>query len=362
MGQKFAKFMNALGGALNPEVFRINAANQAAETANRNLENRTRKDNDLKALMQGLSMKSSLIQQMGIDDPNVKKIVGGARDSILNADIDESTRKNLMGSFGDELALTAGLGIKKPTPSEITKLQREVDDLGKVEQTSRVKTKISQKEARIAKLTTVTGRTAQDLSTSQKGKLTLAGIEGEVNLRNNVREMGQLVETMSSPDFLGGLTGDAVQGLNSARQQVTQLFGGEEYLTADGTVNPEAFAENSSFRKKAIQGSLAESQQLELAFILAKSLNPDGKISDADVRQAGMILGEGADPKVRSKLLKDAQRRIVAKYNTEQGVIARRLKKPFTPFKLKELEGAIGGVGDRKSPSIAKDKLKSLGF
>ena len=188
---------------------------------------------------------------------------------------------------------------------------------------------------------------------SQAGKIAIGSIEGEQNLRNNVREIGNLMDTVSSPDYVGGVTGDMIQGLNSARQQVSQVFGGEDYLADDGSLNPEAFKEGSTFRAKAIQGELAESEKLELAFILAKSLNPDGKISDADVRQAGMILGESADPKVRKRLLEKVQRRIVDKYNSDGMVLKRRGAIPnFTPIKLKNLQGALPSkIEDEDSPS-----------
>jgi len=114
MGQKFSKFMNALGGALNPQVFQINAANEAAEQAEINLQNRTQRDNDLKILVGGLSAKSALIQKMGVDDPRVLKIVEGAKDSIQNSNQSPQTKRNLMGAYGDELAFVAGVGRDKP--------------------------------------------------------------------------------------------------------------------------------------------------------------------------------------------------------------------------------------------------------
>ena len=174
---------------------------------------------------------------------------------------------------------------------------------------------------------------------------------------NNIRDIDSLIETVSSPDFLGGNLGNAVQALNSARSQATQVFGGEDYLTDDGKVNPKAFKTDSKFRKMAITGNLAESQTLELAFILAKSLNPDGKISDADVRQAGKILGDSADPKVRKKLLDNVKKRIIARYNSDQSVIARRQKKPFTPLTIEGLTGEKKEAG-----SAASRIMKKVGF
>jgi hypothetical protein len=198
---------------------------------------------------------------------------------------------------------------------------------------------------------------------SQAGKIAIGSIEGEQNLRNNVREIGNLMDTVASPDYVGGVTGDMIQGLNSARQQVSQVFGGEDYLTDDGTLNPEAFSEKGTFRAKAIQGELAESEKLELAFILAKSLNPDGKISDADVRQAGQILGESADPKVRKRLLEKVQKRIVDKYNSDGTVLKRRGAIPeFTPLKLNELTGALPTAKEDDNDSPSSRILKRSGL
>ena len=370
MGQKLGAFLRVLGSGLSPQAFQANVGmyqQEKAEEAQVAQEGRA-EESAIKQM--GIKQAFANLGVLGIaakkaneeGDTEQSHRIGLAAKEVFDK-IDPRYRGMAMDSFmaytleadkdkkrGQTIALW-----KPDQPETRTELRLEDKNVDVLMSQGYVKAPTQQ----------LTG----DLSSSGKNKLTLLGIEGEQGVRNNVREIGNLMDTVASKDFVGGLTGDAIQSLNSARQQVTQLFGGENYLTEDGKINPSAFAEDSTMRAKAIKGEVAESQTLELAFIIAKSLNPDGKISDADVRQAGQILGDSADPKSRYALLSKVQKRIVDRYNSDQTVIARRLcngdtacmRQKFTPLKLKDLTGSIQEEKPKIQDTVS-NMLKKSGF
>lgn len=369
MGQKLNNFLQAFAGGLSPQVFQANLNKEAAATADKRLQQRESRaeDRNIRQISITQGIKSLGVLATAINDTDINTQEGKKKIDGLMKNAKEITNgfkdKRIIDSMKNSFA--AQLGVMKKDKSEktgITMIDPDGNEFMAFQRGRQFKMRDKAGNLVAVPHGSIKAPTKQltgELSKTQKGKLTLGGIEGEQNLRNNLRDIDSLMETVSSPDFLGGNLGNAVQALNSARQQVSQMFGGEDYLTEDGKVNPKAFRTNSKFRKMAITGDLAESQKMELAFILAKALNPDGKISDADVRQAGKILGESADPQVRKRLLDDVKKRIVSRYNSDQSVIAKKLKKPFTPLTM---EG-LGSVGlKKKTGSAASRIMQNVGF
>jgi hypothetical protein len=248
------------------------------------------------------------------------------------------------------------------------KLQDEVARLQALEQTPETKNRIKQLEDIITKKGTITGTMPDDpsaLTRSQAGKLTLGGIEGETSVAQNIAEIDNLIKTVSSPDYIGGVTGIAVQGLNSAVSQIQQLFGGENLLNEDGSINEKAMDLSgdtiSRLQKAAGQGGLASSQALQIAYILARANDPTGRLSDRDVKVAEEILGDTADPKARAKILRDVQRRLISNYNIQQSTIAKSQKKPFKRLTLEGLRKLSGVVSlDKDTPTSRI--MKNVGF
>lgn len=363
MGQKLGAFLRVLGSGLSSQAFQANVGMYQQEQADRQqLEQEKRAE---ERNFNQVSIKQTFAN-LGVYAETIKN----AKKAFNDGDMPESEYLKIMTKIGQKanadiskypkyaglmkdtfIAHTMAMDEKKdevnlhtlmsPDGKQIRSFRKDDPNVDRLLGQGWTPAPTRQETAKPG------GFTA-----SQSGKIAIGSIEGEQNLRNNVREIGNLMDTVASPDYVGGVTGDMIQVLNSARQQVSQVFGGEKYLKEGGKLNPEAFSEKGTFRAKAIAGELAESEKLELAFILAKSLNPDGKISDADVRQAGMILGDSADPKVRKALLAKVQKRIVDKYNSDGMVLKRRgAIKDFSPIKLKDLTGALPVEGDSDSPS-----------
>jgi len=179
---------------------------------------------------------------------------------------------------------------------------------------------------------------------SQAGKVKLKGIEGEQSVAKNVIEIDNLIKTMSSEDFIGGVAGQAIQGLDSVVSQVQQLTGGQDFLREDGSINRDALDLSkktiSRLEKSSGQYGLASSQVLQLAYVIARANDPSGRLSDRDVKVAEDMLGDSANPRVRAKVLEDVQRRLINNYNIEQRIIAKSIGEKFIPLSLDGLRKA----------------------
>lgn len=142
---------------------------------------------------------------------------------------------------------------------------------------------------------------AKGLTDSDVSQLIRDTAQERSDTENFVRGIDQLIDFTGSENFVGGFTGGAIRGLNSAFQQLNQTLGKEDQLVKKGALNLDSLDQNLSdenvafLRKAAISGDVREAAAARLAFILAKRLNPDGRISDADVRLSRDILSGSAD-------------------------------------------------------------------
>lgn len=158
------------------------------------------------------------------------------------------------------------------------------------------------------------------LTKSGKNKAILEDTDLRISVKQNVTNIKDLKDLVARPEFSGGLTGDGIRLANSAVRQMSQLSGLISPIKG-GKFDEDSAEKNlskenlSKFRQAAITGDEHESSVSELSFIIAKSLNPDGKISDADVRQARVILGDGADVISRVNALEKLENRLVRNYN-----------------------------------------------
>ena len=175
---------------------------------------------------------------------------------------------------------------------------------------------------------------------STRDKAKLAGQDAEISVRNNIEGIGEVKNLVASPDFQGGLSGDIYSMANSVVQQYHQATGSKSLIDANGVLDESKLKLSkqslSRFRRAAINDDRTESATLELAFILAKDLNEDGKISDADVRQAEKILGKGGDKDALLSTLSDVQKRMIRKYNNKAKV------KGWNQMKMEDITGKKG--------------------
>ena len=145
------------------------------------------------------------------------------------------------------------------------------------------------------------GAFGNDITAGNESKLILETAQERTDQENFTAGINQAIDFYKSENFVGGITGKVLQGFNSALQQASQAIGKKDPLIKGGklsleTLDADLSAENVSFmRKAAISGDIRDSAVMRLSFILAKRLNQDGKISDADVKLARDILSGSAD-------------------------------------------------------------------
>lgn len=369
MGQKLGAFLRVLGSGLSPQAFQANVgmyqqekAQEAQIASEQRQEESAIKQMGVKQAFANLGVLGIAAKKANAEgDTEQSHRIGLAAKEIFDK-IDPRYRGMAMDSFmtytlQDEEDKKRGstIALWKPgQPDTRTELRLEDKNVDTLMSQGYVKAPTQQIQAKPGELTK-----------SQAGKIMLKGAEGRSALAKNVTEIDNLIKTVSSKDFIGGATGMATQGLNSAVTQVQQLFGGENLLNDDGSINESALEISqetaSRLQRAAGQGGLAQSQTLQLAYILAKANDPSGRLSDRDVKTAEDMLGDTADPKVRAKILRDVQRRLISNYNIEQGSIAKSLGKAFKPITMKEIK-SLAGTKEDLDDSPSSRILKKSGL
>jgi len=110
--------------------------------------------------------------------------------------------------------------------------------------------------------------------------------------------------------------------LNSVYQQTLQAVGEKSPLLKGGKLNPDNLdadlsTENIAFlRKAAISGDVRTAATLRLAYVLAKRVDPNGRISDADVRLATDMIQGSADQSSAILQLKNLKNNTIRDFNT----------------------------------------------
>ena len=260
----------------------------------------------------------------------------------------------------------------KPLNNELIKLQTQRDTLQDVlgessgTQRKRIQGKIGELNARIAKITTIVDPVKGGIITpSQAGKEEVEMTTDEVNVRQNVTGMEEVIKRVASDDFIGGTAGDAVSVINSFAQQTKQLMGLDSIIKngeIDETQLDLSPKNMARFRRAAINDDRVDSAILELAYIKAKSLDPGGRLSDADVRFAEKMLRSGADKASLINLLRDNQKRAIRNYNERVKVTNRRRGRKDPLLDIEDLLGAGAGTSSRSSRQIADSILESEGL
>lgn len=201
------------------------------------------------------------------------------------------------------------------------------------------------------------------LTTSQKGKEQLENIELEKAVRRNVLASENIINLVSSNEYVGGLAGDAVSLANSFSAQVRQLTGMDS-IFKDGELDESQLDVSSDklsrFRKAAVAGDRTDAAILDLSYILAKMRDPAGRISDKDIEASEKTLRSGADKLSIINLLRDNQKRGIQMYNSDIQVMNKRLKRNYQPLKLDEILGGEAVGGTETDKDISNRLLKDL--
>jgi len=194
----------------------------------------------------------------------------------------------------------------------------------------------------------------------------------KVNYESTVLAVQGLSEFVNSEDYVGGVTGNFLGVINSAYQQYKQVTGAPEIITGDRINEEHLNLQNLSkenlgwLREAAVKNDTLSAAQLELAFILARSLNPDGRISDKDVDAARRILSGSADKISTLQQLGQIQKRQEQRFLIGQREAA-RITKRADMFPLTTVQDIIGGEfnaggGDVDADTFAADLLKGEGL
>lgn len=185
---------------------------------------------------------------------------------------------------------------------------------------------------------------------------------------NTVQAVQDLKGYVASPDFVGGITGQGLQLINSLRQQVSQFISREPLMTSDGKYNPKVIgklnAENAdTLERAAINADVREAAIIDLAYIYAKQRDPDGRLSDADVNFARKTLDGSADRRSVIMSLEGVQKRAVRNYNNRARLYNKREKDSrYELIDLNKLAGESGSESDKNADAIADKLLKESGL
>jgi len=353
MGNKLEGFLRVLGSGLSKQAFAANVGMYTQEKA---------QEADMEKI--NITQMFKTLGPLGVAMKNAK--ASGDMEAVkeISAQVKASADKYPKHANNIKNAFMAGQmqDQKAKAPENIIHLISDKDPKGRSfrKGDERINPLLDQ-GYRVAPKETLQGT----LTTSQKGKVILKGVEGRASLAKNITEIDNLKKTLADPNFIGGVAGSAIQGLDSAVTQVQQLFdSGPKLLKDDGSLNEEAMdlsAETiSRLEKSAGQSGLAKSQTLQLAYIIARANDPNGRLSDRDVKTAEGMLGEGSNPRARGLILDDVKRRLISNYNIDQASVAKSLGKPFKRITMKEIKGLAGTTektvdADTPASRILKD-------
>lgn len=346
MGQKLGAFLRVLGAGLSPQAFAAQtnqfAAEQAAERA------KTAQIEEI-GLKQGLATASILGKAYDAETDETKKSEIIQELKSLSEKVSQGDPR-IAGAFksawGQGRFDVKDEGTEKSAvpfilPDGVTEVPAFQKDRGftyRDKNDELVPLPFGSTKAATKQLQGTLPTTK-----SQKGKAKIAFTDATINLRQNMEAIDNLKSLVGNADTVLNTTGAVVKYVNSAFSQVKSLVkkSNPNYMDKDGRLNETEFnlsKENMTrFQKISLNASNIESQTLRLAFLTAKSLNPDGKISDADVRQSELILGDSGTKEERIDALSNLQDRMVSDYNIsgeEWGKVFPSWKK-FTPFKRK---------------------------
>ena len=359
MGIKLQGFLRAMSGALNPQVAQNNAVLYAQEQQDKRLREReqikqdiAKNESDMKNAIGLVSIQMAGAQRASKagNKKAFDEIVSGIKPKLESMGYGQGVVNKALNMASDVFIDESGDDKKSYeihtliSPNGKTKRSFRKDD-------KRVPALLDKGWNPAPK------ETLQGKLTSSQFKERASDEDIETSLRQNITNIETLRKEYAKKDYVGGIAGEGLKMLSSAIAQYKQVTGGENLLDKDGNVNESLLDPNkptSWIRKAARIGSKIESQQLEQAFLLAKMLNPDGKISDADVRNAYDILGKGADQETMLTLLRSAQDRQVSNENIRRQVRSKNRETEYTPLSVK---GILGNGNQQDGGKAGRRKL-----
>jgi hypothetical protein len=175
----------------------------------------------------------------------------------------------------------------------------------------------------------------------------LKAAESRTHVDNAVRAINVLMGEYSRPEAAAasGFIGTAARHLNSVRAQAEAAFGligaktADQDLAADtaegGTMgrgimsHAQRISDDLSRRNIPITSGAIRSQIQSLAYLIAKTNDPSGRMSNQDVDRAAEILGASSmDPKAVQQILIGLRDQIVSNHLTQERNTAELIKAP----------------------------------
>jgi len=206
-----------------------------------------------------------------------------------------------------------------------------------------------------------------ELHTGEKG-LSASDISNMIEQQTNDRiavdqftnSIDQVIGFVQSENYVGGFSGKAISALNSAYQQVQQTLDKRDNLVINGkfnvaTIDADLSEENTAFlRKAAISNDLRTSAIAKMAFVLAKRLDPNGRISNQDVDAARNIISGSADQASALYQLQNLRDLTIQDFNsaskTRASVLGKGQEGVFSPVEVKNV------AGQKKDPADMTDE------
>ena len=150
----------------------------------------------------------------------------------------------------------------------------------------------------------------------------------EIATKNVIGQLDDLDNYFRSPEFVGGAFGKGIVVLNDVIQGLGQLT--NQPFTKGGKFNDDLLDPNASeetigfFRKAAIEADTRDAMVARLAYVIAKQLDPAGRISDRDREEAERMV-RSADPKAGLQKTANMRRTMNRELRTTKEVTARNI-------------------------------------
>jgi hypothetical protein len=170
---------------------------------------------------------------------------------------------------------------------------------------------------------------AQDVGVSGDKTVVRQLIESRTNVRNAVQMIDQTKVALAQPDAgaqIGPLGGAAslFNGLRAQYDAVAREFGAPTFMdeSSDAGVMAEAKRAAMSLAPRAselgIGADVITSRLMDLAYVIAKAKDPQGRITQHDIADAHRIVGGSMDPNSRVAVLDDLKNRLVSLHNIRE--------------------------------------------
>lgn len=171
------------------------------------------------------------------------------------------------------------------------------------------------------------GRYTGPLKDTNKDKIMAERLEADKLIHRHVSGIDKLTQLVSSDNFRGGTLGDVSASVNSAFAQFNQAIGNDTVLDENGRIDPDEFdlknEKLSELTKSAIVQGTYDAALIQMAYLKAKMVDPQSKITDKDFEFAKRMLAAGGDKRVILSILQEERDKSIKEYNVGETLTSR---------------------------------------